>query len=186
MWIFGSKKPLDERMEDEIGAEAEKSKELCEELHEEFLARLRRRDEAREALEAVNEEIRDLQGVGVSLLGRLNAAMEAGDESRLDEFRKAYKQNSRELDRVGRRREKAARELAEADLNEREAAEELSRAAAAVVEDHAEHTGRVKERLKALMDALDERHEEVALSAVPLAEEHERRSRPRAELEEAE
>ena len=185
MWIFGRKKPLDEQMKEEIGEEARHSKELCGDLHEEFKERLRRRDEARKTLERVNEEIRDLQGIGVSLLGRLNAATTTGDEDRMAEFRRSYRRNSRQLDRAGRRREKATRNLAQAELNEREAAEELSRAAATVVEDHAEYVGLVKERLKALMDVLDERHEEVALSAVPLAEEYERRSRPRGELEEA-
>lgn len=185
MRIFG-RKTLVQQMESEIEEEAELSKDLCEELHEEFKERLRRRDEARRTLRSVEEEIQELQGVGVSLLGRLNAANAAGDEKKLQEFQKAYRRNSQVLDRVGRRRDKAARGVAAADLDERETAEELARAGAAVLEDHAEHTTEVKERLKALIEVLDKRHEEVALAAAPLVEEHERRVRPRGELEEAE
>ncbi len=184
MRIFG-RRTLVERIRGEIEGEAGRSKRHCEELHEELETRLRRRDEAREALRLVDEEIRELQGVGVSLLGRLNAATTAGDEGKLEAFQKSYQRNSRLLNRVGRRRDKAARRVAATELNEREVVEELARAAAATVEEHAVHTGRLKESLKALIELLDERHEEVARSAVPLAEEHERRVRPRGELEEA-
>ena len=184
MPIFGffDRRPLAERMAAEIDRESELYKRRCEELHEEFLSRLRSRDRARADLAAVEEEMSELQGMGVTLLGRLNAATTKGDEGALAEFERGYKQNSRRLDRVGRRRDKAARRLAALELDEREAAGELARNAQAAVEEHAERTREIKGRLQDLLRVLDERHEEVARAAVPLAEEHERRQ-PRKELE---
>ncbi len=184
MPIFGlfERKTLAERMAVEIDRESERYKRRCEELHEEFTSRLRSRDQARADLAVVDEEMVQLQGTGVTLLGRLNAATTGGDERGLAEFERGYKQNSRRLDRVGRRRDKAARRLAAVELDEREAAGELARNASAVVEEHAARTREMKEQLKSLLEALDERHEEVARAAVPLTEEHERRQ-PRKELE---
>ena len=181
MPIFGffDRRSLVERMAAEIARESELYKRRCDELHEEFLSRLRSRDRAREDLAAVEEEMRELQGTGVALLGRLNAATTGGDEGALAEFERGYKQNSRRLDRVGRRRDKAARRLAALELDEREAVGELARAAAAVVEEHAERTREIRGRLEDLLRALDERHEEVARAAVPLTEEHERRQPPK-------
>lgn len=180
MRIFG-RKTLVELMEDEIREGAEQGKGACAELHAEFEGRLQRRYRAREEFRLAQGKVQELQGVGVSLLRRLNAANAAGDEGKLEEFQKAYRQNSRLLDRVGRRRDQAARGLAADELDEREAAAELAQAGAAVVDEHAEHIAKLKQRLEGLIETLDKRHEEVAQSAVPLAEEHERRVEPTGE-----
>lgn len=179
---FFRRKPLTEGLAAQINREAERYERRCEEMHEEFLERLRSRDRARAELAAVEGEMSELQGAGVDLLGRLNAATTAGDEGAISDFEKGYKENSKRLDRVGRRRDKAARKLAALDLDEREAADELARDASAVVEEHAARTRELKERLEGLLAQLDERHEAVAKAALPLAEEHERR-RPRGEIE---
>ena len=181
MPIFGffDRRPLAERMAAEIDRESERYRRRCEELHEEFLGRLRNRDRARADLAAVDEEMSELQGTGITLLGRLNAATTGDDEGGLAEFERGYKENSRLLDKVGRRRDKTARRLAALELDEKEAADELARNAAAQVEEHAERTREIKERLEDLLRALDERHEEVARAAAPLTEEHERRQPPK-------
>lgn len=185
MHIFGffDRRPLAERMAEEIERETERYRGRCRELHEEFLDRLRSRDRARADLAAVDEEMSELQGAGVTLLGRLNAATTTGDEGGLAEFERGYKDNSKRLDRVGRRRDKTARRLAALELDEREAAGELASDAATVVEEHATRTAEMKERLRNLLEMLDERHDVVAKAAIPLAEEHERRQPPK-ELEE--
>lgn len=185
MHIFGffDRRPLAERMAEEIERETESYRGRCRELHEEFLDRLRSRDRARADLAAVDEEMSELQGAGVTLLSRLNAATTSGDEGGLAEFERGYKDNSKRLDRVGRKRDKTARRLAALELDEREAADELARDAEAVVEEHAARVEEMKERLKNLLEMLDERHEAVAKAAVPLVEEHERRQPPK-ELEE--
>ena len=185
MHIFGffDRRPLAERMAGEIKQESERHRARCRELHEEFLDWLRRRDRARADLAAVDEEMRELQGAGITLLGRLNAATTTGDEGGLAEFEQGYKKNSKQLDKVGRRRDKAARRLAALELDEREVANELARDAAEVVEEHAARTQEIRERLEKLLVMLDEQHEAVAKAAVPMLEEHERRQ-PQKELEE--
>jgi chromosome segregation ATPase len=185
MHIFGffDRRPLAERMAGEIEQESERHRARCRELHEEFLDWLRRRDRARADLAAVDEEMRELQGAGITLLGRLNAATTTGDEGGLAEFEQGYKKNSKQLDKVGRRRDKAARRLAALELDEREVANELARDAAEVVEEHAARTQEIRERLEKLLVMLDEQHEAVAKAAVPMLEEHERRQ-PQKELEE--
>ena len=185
MHIFGffDRRPLAERMAGEIQQEAERYRARCRELHQEFLDWLRRRDRARADLAAVDEEMRELQGAGITLLGRLNAATTTGDEGGLAEFEQGYKKNSKQLDKVGRRRDKAARRLAALELDEREVANELARDAAEVVEEHAARTQEIRERLEKLLVMLDEQHEAVAKAAVPMLEEHERRQ-PQKELEE--
>jgi chromosome segregation ATPase len=185
MHIFGffDRRPLAERMAEEIEQEAERYRARCRELHEEFLDWLRSRDQARADLAAVDEEMSELQGAGITLLGRLNAATTTGDEGGLAEFERGYKKNSKQLDKIGRKRDKAARRLAALELDEREAAGELARDAAAVVEEHATSTREMKERLEELLVMLDERHEAVAKAAVPLTGEHVRRQPPK-ELEE--
>ena len=185
MHIFGFfvRRPLAERMAGEIEQESERHRARCRELHEEFLDWLRRRDRARADLAAVDEEMRELQGAGITLLGRLNAATTTGDEGGLAEFEQGYKKNSKQLDKVGRRRDKAARRLAALELDEREVANELARDAAEVVEEHAARTQEIRERLEKLLVMLDEQHEAVAKAAVPMLEEHERRQ-PQKELEE--
>jgi len=185
MHIFGffERRPLAERMAEEIEREAEQYRTRCRELHEEFLDWLRRRDRARADLAAVDKEMSELQGAGVTLLGRLNTATTTDDEGGLAEFERGYKDNSKRLDKVGRRRDKTARRLAALELDEREAAGELARDAATVVEEHAARAREMKERLKNLLEMLDERHDVVAKAAVPLVEEHERRQPPK-ELEE--
>jgi chromosome segregation ATPase len=185
MHIFGffDRRPLAERMAGEIEQESERHRARCRELHEEFLDWLRRRDRARADLAAVDEEMRELQGAGITLLGRLNAATTTGDEGGLAEFEQGYKKNSKQLDKVGRRRDKAARRLAALELDEREVANELARDAAEVVEEHAARTQEIRERLEKLLVMLDEQHKAVAKAAVPMLEEHERRQ-PQKELEE--
>ncbi len=185
MHIFGffDRRPLARRMAEEIEQEAERYRARCRELHEEFLDWLRRRDRARADLAAVDEEMSELQGAGITLLGRLNAATTTGDEGGLAEFEQGYKKNSKRLDKVGRRRDKVARRLAALELDEREAANELARDAEAVVEEHAARTQEMRERLAKLLAMLDEQHEAVANAAAPLVEEHERRQ-PQKELEE--
>lgn len=185
MHIFGffDRRPLAERMAGEIEQESERHRARCRELHEEFLDWLRRRDRARADLAAVDEEMRALQGAGITLLGRLNAATTTGDEGGLAEFEQGYKKNSKQLDKVGRRRDKAARRLAALELDEREVANELARDAAEVVEEHAARTQEMRERLEKLLVMLDEHHEAVAKAAVPMVEEHQRRQ-PQKELEE--
>ena len=185
MHIFGffDRRPLAERMAGEIEQESERHRARCRELHEEFLDWLRRRDRARADLAAVDEEMRELQGAGITLLGRLNAATTTGDEGGLAEFEQGYKKNSKQHDKVGRRRDKAARRLAALELDEREVANELARDAAEVVEEHAARTQEIRERLEKLLVMLDEQHEAVAKAAVPMLEEHERRQ-PQKELEE--
>ena len=185
MHIFGffDRRPLAERMAGEIEQESERHRARCRELHEEFLDWLRRRDRARADLATVDEEMSELQGAGITLLGRLNAATTTGDEEGLAEFEQGYKKNSKRLDKVGRRRDKTARRLAALELDEREAANELARDAAAVVEEHAARTQETRERLEKSLAMLDEQHEAVTNAAVPLVEEHERRQ-PQKELEE--
>jgi chromosome segregation ATPase len=185
MHIFGflDRRPLAERMAEEIRQEAERYRARCRELHEEFLDWLRRRDRARADLAAVDEEMSALQGAGVTLLGRLNAATTTGDEGGLAEFERGYKKNSKQLDKVGRRRDKTARRLAALEFDEREVANELAREAATVVEEHAARTEEMRESLERLLAMLDEQHEAVANAAVPLVEERERRQ-PQKELEE--
>jgi chromosome segregation ATPase len=185
MHIFGflDRRPLAERMAEEIRQEAERYRARCRELHEEFLDWLRRRDRARADLAAVDEEMSELQGAGITLLGRLNAATTTGDEGGLAEFERGYKKNSKQLDKVGRRRDKTARRLAALEFDEREVANELAREAATVVEEHAARTREMRESLERLLVMLDEQHEAVANAAVPLVEERERRQ-PQKELEE--
>jgi len=185
MHIFGflDRRPLAERMAEEIRQEAERYRARCRELHEEFLDWLRRRDRARADLAAVDEEMSALQGAGITLLGRLNAATTTGDEGGLAEFERGYKKNSKQLDKVGRRRDKTARRLADLEFDEREVANELAREAATVVEEHAARTQEMRESLERLLVMLDEQHEAVANAAVPLVEERERRQ-PQKELEE--
>src|SRR3712207_3801050 len=185
MRIFGffDRRPLAERMTGKIQQEAERSRARCRALHEEFLDWLRDRDRARADLAAVDEEMSALQGAGITLLGRLNAATTTGDEGELAEFEQGYKRNSKQLDKVGRRRDKAARRLAALDFDEREFANELAREAVTVVEEHAARTQEMRERLERLLVMLDEQHEAVANTAVPLVEEHQRRQ-PQKELEE--
>jgi len=185
MHIFGffDRRPLAERMAEEIRQETDRSRARCRELHQEFLDWLRRRDRARADLAAVDEEMSALQGAGVTLLGRLNAATTTGDEGRLAEFEQGYKKNSKQLDKVGRRRDKTARRLAALEFDEREVANELAREAATVVEEHVARTREMRESLERLLVMLDEQHEAVANAAVPLVEERERRQ-PQKELEE--
>ena len=170
---------LEEQLAAQIERESEWCKKRCDELHEEFRSRLRSRDEAKAALSAVSEELSELQGRRVSLLGRLNAATRGGDEEKLEELERNYEENLRELARIRRRRDGAARRLAAVELDEEEAARELARTASALLEEHAARAGELKERLRGLMDALDERQEEVAQAAFPLIEEYEIR-RPRS------
>lgn len=174
---------LPELMATEIEREAELFRRYCDELHEEFKERIQRRNEARATLPPLNEEVAKLQGVGVSLLRRLNAANQDGDEQKLQEFRKSYKKNVRQLDKAVRRRDRVAEALAASEHDEQDAARELAQDAADVVEDHAARVRELKERLEGLMKALDEHHEEVAQAAAPLEEEYERR-RPDGETDE--
>lgn len=169
---------LADQMAAEIQQEAALYKERCRELHEEFRERLRRRDETKTELAEFDAELSRLQGRGVSLLGQMNAATRGGDDERLREMEKSYGKNSRELDRVGRRREKAARRFADADLDEEETARELARTASDLLEEHAAHTRELKGRLIELLDALDVQKGEVNRAAAPLIEEHDLRRSP--------
>ena len=162
----------------EIEQEAERYKERCKNLHEEFRERLRSRDEAKTELAGFDAELSRLQGRGVSLLGQLNAATRSGDDERLREMEKSYGRNSRELDRVGRRREKAARRFDAADLDEEQTARELARAASDLLEEHAARTRELKGRLIELLDALDVQKGEVNRAAASLIEEHDLRRSP--------
>lgn len=172
------KSTLADQMADEIQNEARLYKERCKGLHEEFRERLRRRDEAKALLAELDAEMSRLQGRGVSLLGQLNAATRSGDEEKLREMEKSYGRNSRELDRVGRRREKAARQFAAADLDEEETARELARAASDLLDEHAARTRELKGRLIELLDALDVQKGDVNRAAAPLIEEHDLRRSP--------
>ena len=174
---FKSKGNLGDQMAAEIEREAELYKQRCEKLHEEFKEKLRRRDEAKTDLSKVDAELGTLQGTGVSLLGELNAATRSGDEEKLRRAEKGYGKNSRQLDKVGRRREKIARKFAEADLDEEGAARDLARAASDLLEEHAARTRELKGRLIELLDTLDARKAEVARTAAPLIEEHDLRRR---------
>ena len=170
------KSTLADQMAAEIENEAESYKGRCKELHEEFRERLRRRDETKTALAEYDAELSRLQGRGISLLGQLNDATRSGDDARLKEMERSYGRNSRELDRVGRRREKAARAFAAADLDEEETARELARAASDLLDEHAARTRELKGRLIELLDALDVQKGEVNRAAAPLIEEHDLRS----------
>lgn len=169
---------LADQMAVEIQQEAALYKERCKGLHEEFRERLRRRDETKAELAEFDAELSGLQGRGISLLGQLNDATRSGDDERLREMEKSYGRNSRELDRVGRRREKAARRFAAADLDEEESARALARAASDLLEEHAAHTRELKGRLIELLDALDVQKGEVNRAAAPLIEEHDLRRSP--------
>ena len=169
---------LADQMAAEIQQEAELYKERCKALHDEFRERLRRRDETKTELAEFDAELSSLQGRGVSLLGQLNDATRGGDDDRLRETEKNYGRNSRELDRVGRRREKSARRVADADLDEEETARELARAASDLLEEHAARTRELKGRLIELLDALDVQKGEVSRAAAPLIEEHDLRRSP--------
>ena len=172
---------LADQMAAEIQREAEIYKERCKGLHDEFRERLRRRDETKTELAEFDAELSRLQGRGVSLLGQLNDATRGGDDDRLREMEKSYGRNSRELDRVGRRREKAARRFAAADLDEEETARELARTASDLLEEHAARTREMKGRLIELLDALDVQKGEVNRAAAPLIEEHDLRRGPRSD-----
>lgn len=169
---------LADQMAAEIQQEAALYKERCKGLHEEFQERLRRRDEAKSELAEVDAELSRLQGRGISLLGQLNDATRNGDDERLREMEKSYGRNSRELDRVGRRREKAARRFATAGLDEEESARTLARTASDLLEEHAAHTRELKGRLIELLDTLDVQKGEVNRAAAPLIEEHDLRRSP--------
>lgn len=162
----------------EIQQEAELYKKRCRGLHEEFRERLQHRDEAKTELAQIDAELSSLQGRGISLLSQLNAATRSGDDDKLREMEKSYGKNSRELDRVGRRREKAARRFAAADLDEEETARELARKASNLLEEHAARTRELKGRLIELLDALDVQKGEVNRAAGPLIEEHDLRRQP--------
>ena len=162
----------------EIQQEADLYKERCNGLHEEFRERLRRRDETKTELVEIDAELSRLQGRGISLLGQLNSATRNGDDDKLREMEKSYGKNSRELDRVGRRREKAARRFAAADLDEEETARDLARTASDLLEEHAARTRELKGRLIELLDALDVQKGEVNRAAAPLIEEHDLRRSP--------
>ncbi|MDP9426856.1 MAG: hypothetical protein M3P37_12710 [Actinomycetota bacterium] len=169
---------LADQMAAEIQQEAELYKERCKGLHQEFRERLRRRDETKTELVEIDAELSRLQGRGISLLGQLNAATRSGDDDKLREMEKNYGKNSRELDRVGRRREKAARRFAAADLDEEETARELARTASNLLEEHAARTRELKGRLIELLDTLDVQKGEVSRAAASLVEEHDLRSSP--------
>lgn len=169
---------LADQMAVEIQQEAALYKERCKGLHEEFRERVHRRDEAKAELAEVDAELSTLQGRGISLLGQLNDATRSGDDERLREMEKSYGRNSRELDRVGRRREKAARRFATAGLDEEESARALARTASDLLEEHAAHTRELKGRLIELLDTLDVQKGEVNRAAAPLIEEHDLRRSP--------
>ncbi|CAA9472994.1 MAG: hypothetical protein AVDCRST_MAG25-2176 [uncultured Rubrobacteraceae bacterium] len=171
---------LADQMAVEIQQEAALYKERCKNLHEEFRERLRRRDETKAELAEIDTELSRLQGRGISLLGQLNDATRSGDDDRLREMEKSYGRNSRELDRVGRRREKAARRFAAADLDEEESARSLARAASDLLDEHAARTRELKGRLIELLDTLDVQKGEVSRAAASLIEEHDLRRRPNA------
>lgn len=167
---------------DQIAAEIQQEgalyKERCKALHEEFRERLRNRDETKTELAEIDAEMSTLQGRGISLLGQLNAATRSGDDEKLREAGKGYGRNSRDLDKVGRRREKAARRFAAADLDEEETARELARAASNLLEEHAARTRELKGRLIELLDALDAQKAEVSRAAASLIEENDLRRSP--------
>lgn len=163
---------LEAQISDGVEREFERYRRRCEELREEFLDRVKLRDEVLEEMEATEEEIRDLQGRGVSLLGEMNSAMLQSDERPLKEIRSRHDAFSRELGRVQSKKDRLAKRLAEIEFDEREAARELAQAG----EDQLEEAHARAEDLKAhLGELLEARQREISETVKLLSGEHESR-----------
>lgn len=172
------RRSFEEQMAAGVEREFEQYKRRCRELHEDFLRRMRLRDEARHDLSVVEEEIRDLQGRGVSLLGEMNSAMLEEDERVLRDVRSRHDAFSREIGRAQGRRDRISRNLAEIELDEREAARELMRAG----QEQLKEAGARAEELKSYLDdLLDAQRREISEEAGLLAEEHESRGEEQEE-----
>lgn len=166
------RKSLEGQMSAGIEREFEVYRRRCEEFHENFLERVKLRDEALEEIAATEEEIERLQGRGVSLLGEMNSAMLQSDERPLKEVRSRNDAFSRELGRAQSKRERLARRLAEIELDEREAARELAQAGQEQIEEARARADSLKAYLDDLLEA---RLREISDTAERLAGENESR-----------
>lgn len=163
------RRSLEEQMSVEVEREFERYRRRCEELHEEFLYRVRMRDEMREELAAIDEEIQDLQGRGVSLLGEMNTAMLEEDDRTLKSVRSRHDTFSREIGRAQSRKDSVAKKLAELEFDEQELARELMEASQSQLE---EATARARELKTFFDELLDARQREISEAADLLTGEH--------------
>lgn len=167
------RRSFEEQLFSVIGREFERYGQRCRELHEDFLRRVRLREEARKELAAAKAEVQKLQGRGVSLLGETNTAMLDEDEGALKRVKSRHDLLSRKLDRAQSRKEEAATRLAGVEFDEREAARELMQAGHNQLEEARAHAAELRNFLDELLDA---QQQEISEAAKLLTEEHEARS----------
>ncbi|CAN5528875.1 hypothetical protein BH24ACT22_BH24ACT22_07520 [soil metagenome] len=158
----------EERMASEIEAELAVFRKRCETLHEEFLQRLRTRDEARAELSEAEERISSVQMEGVGLLGNINAAMSEGDDEKAKEHERSYKKNNRDLSRAQKKRDAAARRLEAVDVDDESAVSKLKTDVSKVLDEYAARVRDRKQRLTGFMDNLDKNQEALVRDAAPL------------------
>ncbi|MGB3632649.1 MAG: hypothetical protein WA982_01270 [Rubrobacteraceae bacterium] len=168
----------EERMVSEIEDELAVYRKRCEALHEEFLQKLRTRDEARAALSEAEERISSVRMEGVALLGNLNAAMSEGDEDQIKDLERGYKRNNRDLVRTQKTRDAAARKLEAVEIDDERAVSELKNDVSNVLDEYAERVRERKQRLHGFMERLDKNREALARDTAPLTGEYKPRRQP--------
>ena len=168
----------EQRMDSEIEDELAVFRKRCEDLHDEFRRKLRNRDEARAALSEAEERISSVQIEGVTLLGKLNAAMSAGDEARIRDLERGYKRNNRDLMRAQKTRDAAARKLEPVEVDDESVVRKLKNDASEVLDEYAERVRERKQRLTDIAEKLDKNQEALARDAAPLTGEYEPRHPP--------
>lgn len=166
--------PWRRSFEEQIAAGAEREfeqyKRRCRELIENSRQRMRLRDEARKELSAVEAEIQNLHGKGVSLLGEMNAAMLDEDERILKQVQSRQDSFSRELSNAQSRKDRVAKRLAELEFDDDEAARELAKAGQ---EQIAQARARAGELMSFLGDQLEKQQREISEVAGTLTGESE-------------
>lgn len=164
------RRTFEEQIAAGVEREFERYSRRCRELREDFQQRMRLRDEARKELAAVEAEIRDLHGTGVSLLGEMNAAMLDEDERTLKQVKSRQDAHSRKLGGAQSRKDRVAKRLAGLEFDEDEAARELAEAGR---EQLAEAGARAEELKSLLNKLLDAQQREISEAAGLPAWEHE-------------
>ncbi len=159
-------------MVSEIEDELAVFRKRCEALHEEFLQKLRTRDEARAALSEAEERISSIRMEGVALLGNFNAAMSESDENQTKELERGYKRNNRDLVRAQKTRDAAARKLEAVEVDDERAVSELKNDVSEVLDEYAERVRDRKQWLTGFMESLDKKQEALARNATPLTGEY--------------
>lgn len=165
-------KTPEERMDSEIEDEIAVYRKRCEALHEEFLQKIRLRDEARAALSEAEDGIKSVQTESVALLGRLNAAMSEGNEEEIKDLERGYKRSNRDLVRAQKRRDAAARRLEAVEVDDDRAVRQLKEAVSEVLDEYAERVRERKQRLSVFVETLDRNQEALARDAAPLTGEY--------------